>query len=100
LLEVLVKPHLLMWLADKGVTMMAKVKYDKITDKGLTITQKGKKQTIDADTIVTALPLKPNTELLKSLKNGVPEVYAIGDCKEPHLIIDAIAEGSHIARNI
>jgi 2,4-dienoyl-CoA reductase (NADPH2) len=100
LLEVLVKPHLLMWLADKGVTMMAKVKYDKITDKGLTIATKGKKQTIEADTIVTALPLKPNTELLKSLKDGVSEVYAIGDCKEPHLIIDAIAEGSHIARNI
>jgi 2,4-dienoyl-CoA reductase (NADPH2) len=100
LLDVLVKPHLLMWLADKGVSMMAKVKYDKITDKGLTITQKEKKQTLEADTIVTALPLKPNTELLKSLKDGVPEVYAIGDCKEPHLIIDAIVDGSHIARTI
>ena len=100
LLDVLVKPHLLMWLADKGVTMMAKVKYDKITSKGLTISQKGKKQTIEADTIVTALPLKPNTELLKSLKDGVPEVHAIGDCKEPHLIIDAIADGSRIARTI
>jgi 2,4-dienoyl-CoA reductase (NADPH2) len=100
LLDVLVKPHLLMWLADKGVTMMTKIKYDKITDRGLTIAIKGKKQTIEADTIVTALPLKPNTELLKSLKDGVPEVYAIGDCKEPHLIIDAIADGSHIARTI
>jgi 2,4-dienoyl-CoA reductase (NADPH2) len=98
LLETLVKPHLLMWLADKGVTMMAKVKYVKITDKGLAITEKGKKQTIEADTIVTAMPLESNTDLLKELKGSVPEVYAIGDCKEPHLIIDAIAEGSRIAR--
>ena len=79
---------------------MAKVKYEKITDKGLTISQKGKKQTIESDTIVTALPLKPNTELVKSLEDGVPEVYAIGDCKEPHLMIDAIADGSRIARTI
>jgi 2,4-dienoyl-CoA reductase (NADPH2) len=98
LLEVLVKPHLLMWLADKGVTMVAKAKYVKITDKGLTITRKGKRQTIEADTIVTAMPLRPNTELLKGLKGSVPEVYVIGDCAEPHLIIDAIADGSRIAR--
>jgi thioredoxin reductase len=61
---------------------------------------KGKRQTIEADTIVTALPLQPNTELLESLKDGVPEVFPIGDSREPHLIIDAIAEGSRIARAI
>ena len=81
--------------------MMLAVKYEEITDKGLTITTKGgKKQTIEADTIVTAMPLLPNTELLKSLDGIVPEVYAIGDCREPHLIVDAIAEGSRIARAI
>jgi 2,4-dienoyl-CoA reductase (NADPH2) len=101
LLETFVKPHLLNWLDEKGVTMMAGVKYEEITDKGLTITTKeGKKQTIEADTIVTALPLQPNTELLKSLKGSVPEVYAIGDCKEPNLTVDAIADGSRIARAI
>jgi 2,4-dienoyl-CoA reductase (NADPH2) len=101
LLEILVKPFLLHWLADKGVTMLTEVKYEEITDKGLTITTtEGKRQTIEADTIVTALPLLPNTELLKSLDGIVPEVYAIGDCKEPHLIIDAIADGSRVARAI
>ena len=59
-----------------------------------------KKQTIEADTIVTALPLRPNTELLKSLEGRVGEIYAIGDCREPHLIIDAIDDGSRIARGI
>ena len=99
LLEIFVKPHLLIWLDEKGVTMMPGVKYEEITDKGLTITTKdGKRQTIEADTIVTALPLLPNTELLRSLEGSVPEVYAIGDCKEPHLIVNAIAEGSRVAR--
>jgi 2,4-dienoyl-CoA reductase (NADPH2) len=101
LLEIFVKPHLLNWLEEKGVPMIAGVKYEEITDKGLTITTKeGKRQTIEADTIVTALPLLPNTELLKSLDGIVPEVYAIGDCKEPHLIVDAIADGARIARAI
>jgi 2,4-dienoyl-CoA reductase (NADPH2) len=101
LLEVFVKPHLLIWLDEKGVAMIPGVKYNEVTDKGLTVTTKdGKKQTFKADTILTAMPLQPNTELLKSLKGAVPEVYAIGDCREPHLIVDAIAEGSRIARAI
>jgi 2,4-dienoyl-CoA reductase (NADPH2) len=99
LLETYIKPHLLNWLDEKGVVMLPGVKYEEITDKGLTITTKeGKKQTIEADTIVTALPLLPNTELLEELDGIVPEVYAIGDCKDPHLIVDAIADGSRIAR--
>ena len=101
LLEIFIKPHLLTWLAEKGVTMMPGVKYEKITDKGLTIiTKEGKRQTIEADTIVTALPLLPNTELLKSLKGKVREIYPIGDCKEPHLIVNAITDGSRVARAI
>jgi 2,4-dienoyl-CoA reductase (NADPH2) len=101
LLETFVKPFLLDWLAEKGVTMMTEVKYDKITDKGLVIiTKAGKRQTIEANTIVTAMPLLPNTELMKSLKGSVPEFHVIGDCKEPHLIVDAIADGSRVARTI
>ncbi len=101
LLESFIKPFLLMWLEEKGMPMMTEVKYEEITDVGLTITTKeGKRQTIEANTIVTALPLLPNTELLKSLGGIVPEVYTIGDCEEPRLIADAIADGSRIARTI
>jgi 2,4-dienoyl-CoA reductase (NADPH2) len=101
LLEIFVKPFLLNWLAEKEVTMMTEVNYEEITDKGLVITtKKGRRQTIEADTIVTAMPLLPNTELLKSLKGRVREIYSIGDCNEPHLIVNAIADGSRIARVI
>jgi 2,4-dienoyl-CoA reductase (NADPH2) len=101
LLETFIKPHLLNWLDGKGIAMMAGVNYKEITDKGLVITTKdGGKRTIEADTIVTALPLLPNAKLLKSLEGSAPEVYAIGDGKEPHLIVDAIADGARIARVI
>jgi len=52
----------------------------------------------EADPIVTALPLLPNTGLLKSLEGSAPEVYAIGDCGDPQLIVDAIADGARIGR--
>jgi 2,4-dienoyl-CoA reductase (NADPH2) len=101
LLDILIKPHLLNWLYEKGVTILSGVKYEEITDKGLSLTTKeGKKETIKADTIITALPMLPNTELLEELNGLVPEVYTIGDCKDPLLVVDAIADGSRIAREI
>ncbi len=93
--------RLFRWLDKKGVNMMTEVKYKEITDKGLTITTKdGKRQTLEADSIIPVVPLMPNTELAKSLEGRVPEVYPIGDCKESRLILDAIGEGFRIARDI
>lgn len=89
------------WFNTKGVTMLAQVKYEKITDEGLIVTTKeGKKQTIQADSILTAMPLLPNADLLKSLEGKVQEVYQIGDCKVPGFMHDAISDGSRIARMI
>jgi pyruvate/2-oxoglutarate dehydrogenase complex dihydrolipoamide dehydrogenase (E3) component len=89
------------WFAKKGVTIITGAKSMKITDKGVVITtKKGERQTIEADTIVPTAPLAPNKALFKGLKGKVPKVYAIGDCKEPRLIVDAIADGWHIGNKI
>jgi pyruvate/2-oxoglutarate dehydrogenase complex dihydrolipoamide dehydrogenase (E3) component len=78
--------------------MMSGVKYEEITNEGLIITTKeGNKLTLQADTILPAVPLMPNTDLLNSLKGKVSEIYLIGDCREPRLIPDAIADGWKIA---
>jgi 2,4-dienoyl-CoA reductase (NADPH2) len=95
------KNRLFLWFRKKGVTSMSGVKLGEITDKGLTITTKeGERLTIEADSILPAMPLAPNTELLKSLEGKVPEIYPIGDCKEPGLIPDAIAAGWQVANKI
>lgn len=89
------------WLGEKGATMITGATCNKITDKGLIITTKeGKKQTIEADTVVPALPFKPNTKLLDTLKGKVAETYLIGDSNDPRLIIDAIAEGWRVGKAI
>jgi len=101
LLEIMIRPLVLNYLTEKGTTMLTGVKYKEITDKGIVITTKdGKQQTIPADTIVTALPMLPNAELEKSLAGVVPEVYSIGDCHDPQLIVNAVAAGSRIGRMI
>ncbi len=95
------KNRLFAWFRKKGVTLMSGVKLEEITDKGLTITTKeGKRQTIEVDSILPAMPLAPNTEPLKSLEGKVPEIYSIGDCKEPGLIPDATAAGWQVANKI
>jgi 2,4-dienoyl-CoA reductase (NADPH2) len=96
-----VKPYLLAWLRKKGTTMITGAKYEGITDKGLTIvTKEGNRQSIDADTFIPALPLKQNTGLLEGLRGKVKDIHSIGDCQNPGLIIDAIAEGWRVANAI
>jgi len=91
--------RMLPWLTAKGVTIMTEVKYEQITEKGLTITTKeGKKQTIEADTVMVAMPQQPNTQLFKSLEKKVPEAYLVGpsDGNKSWVIVDAIAEARRV----
>jgi 2,4-dienoyl-CoA reductase (NADPH2) len=97
-----IQAYLFDWFRRKGVTLIGGVKeYVEINDKGLTIINKdGEKQTIPADTVIPALPLLPDLALFEGLKEKVPEVYAVGDCREPLLIADAISQGMETARLI
>jgi thioredoxin reductase len=44
--------------------------------------------------------LQAEDELVEQVGEGVPEVYAIGDCREPRKVINAIWEGFRAARLI
>ena len=95
------RKQLLGWLEQKGVTMMTGVKYETIDGNGVSIiTQDGKGQLIAADTIIPAVPLRLDVSLFKELQDAVPEIYQVGDCKEPRLSADAIADGWEIACKI
>ncbi|MDB9822222.1 NAD(P)/FAD-dependent oxidoreductase [Deltaproteobacteria bacterium] len=101
LVDMVLKPSLLRWLNEKGVNIITDAKYEEITGKGLIVTTRdGKRQTIEADTIVTALPLKPDTNLIKGFEGSAKEIYSIGDCNDPNMIIDAVADGMRTALSI
>jgi len=93
--------HLMIWFRNKGVEFMTGVKHVEITADGVTITARdGTKSTIEADTVVPAVPLSEEMALFNNLKGKIPEIYAIGDCKKPLLIVDAIDGASRVARAI
>ena len=92
---------LMEWFVRKGVEIITGVRDMEITNEGLLITTKeGKKQMLNADTIVPTSPLKPDDTLVRQLTGKVKELYAVGDCKEPGMIVDCIREGYHTAKGI
>lgn len=101
LIEVFLKPYLLWWLEDHDTEFITEAQYKAVTKQGLVITTKdGTERTLAADTIITALPLKPNTELQEQMAGKAKEVYTIGDAQKPALIFEAVADGARIAREI
>jgi 2,4-dienoyl-CoA reductase (NADPH2) len=95
LVDTLIKPHLLWRLSSKGTNMINGARCEGVIDEGLNIVGKdGNRQTLEADTIITARSLRPDTKILKGLEGTGPEVHSIGDCAGPALIVDAIEAGS------
>jgi 2,4-dienoyl-CoA reductase (NADPH2) len=96
-----IQQYLFSWFKRKNVNLISGVKDIEITPNGVTIiTADGDRKQLIADTVVTALPLAPNMALYEALKGKAPEVYAVGDCKDPLLITDAVSAGMEAARNI
>ena len=91
--------RLFKWFNKKGVITIAGATFEAVSDEGLIITTKeGERKTLRADSIITALPLRPESDLAESLRKKVREVYQIGDCREPGYMFDAIADGYRIGR--
>ena len=101
MIDVFLKPYLLWWLEDHGTEFITEAQYKAVTKQGLVITtREGAERTLPADTIITALPLKPNTDLQEQMASKAREVYTIGDAQKPALIFEAVAAGARIAREI
>ncbi len=93
--------HLLKLLTEANVEILTDTRVLEITDGGIAIADKyGKRSIREADTVVLAVGLKPDRKLLETLKDKLPEVYAIGDCVEPRKVINAIWGGFRTARLI
>jgi len=88
-------------LNNANATLLTYTDVLEITDKGVLIaSERGSRSTLEADTIILAVHLKSNSKLIEALRDKLPEVYAIGDCVEPRLVMDAIREGFRTARLI
>jgi pyruvate/2-oxoglutarate dehydrogenase complex dihydrolipoamide dehydrogenase (E3) component len=88
-------------LRDRGVTLLTRTKGEEISDQGLVVVDRhGQRQTLGADTVVLACGSIPDAGLLEKVKGVVPEVHVIGDCFKPRTLLEAVDEGSRVARLI
>ncbi len=88
-------------LKENKVTLKTNAKVVSIDNTGLSVECDEKIEHIDADTIVTAFGMRPNTELLEKIKeNYHTKTRAIGDCNKLGKIGDAIREGFYAASSL
>jgi 2,4-dienoyl-CoA reductase-like NADH-dependent reductase (Old Yellow Enzyme family)/thioredoxin reductase len=88
-------------LSKLGVRALTDTRVEEITDNSVrVIDPEGKKQKIEADTVVLSAGYTPDSTLYEALQGKVKELYAIGDCVKTRKIRDAVHEAAFVARQI
>lgn len=85
-------------LALNKVKVLTDVSIQEITDDGIIINDGS--ENIVAETVVIAVGLKPDDGLYQILQEQSPNVYNIGDCREPRNIMGAIWDSFEVGRSI
>ena len=84
----------------QGIEVITSAKITKFDANTVEFEHQGEKKKLEGiDTFILATGVKPNRDLLKSVKKLKPpfKTYRIGDCKKPRTILEAIHEGFKIA---
>jgi NADPH-dependent 2,4-dienoyl-CoA reductase/sulfur reductase-like enzyme len=81
-----------------GINLLLSSKAVEITDDGVVIEDKVGTKTVNADTVVYALGMKPNNELYNELSGKIPNLHQIGDCVKPAHLLEAVHSGYNINR--
>lgn len=87
-------------LIEKGVHLYPHCPVAEILDDGVYIIFERDLVFLKADTVVLAVGVKSENQLVEVLKDAVPELYTVGDCVEPRDIMEAINEAAEVARKI
>ncbi|MEA1958208.1 MAG: FAD-dependent oxidoreductase [Chloroflexota bacterium] len=88
-------------LREKGVKWITSATVSELLEDGAIITRDGAEETIQGiDHIIIACGTSSVDTLSQNIEGVVPEVYVIGDAKQPRLALEAIAEGAEVGRKI
>ena len=76
-------------------------KLEKIEEGGVLLSDRNwNRREVPADSVILALGMASNQDLIQPLKENFRDVYVIGDCLEPRKIYQAIHEGAFAGRAI
>jgi len=84
-------------LAKAGATVIEKARVVSIGDGRVCYTRQEKEETVQADSVVTALGAAPEDGLYTGLKEQVHDLHKIGDARAPRQIMEAVREGFYAA---
>ena len=88
-------------LAQNHVQLMTNTKVVVIDETGLTVEESGVEKHLEADTIISAFGMRPNTKLADQLKEKYPmKTRVIGDCYKLGKIGEAVREGFFAASSL
>ncbi len=88
-------------LAQNHVQLMTNTKVVVIDETGLTVEESGVEKHLEADTIISAFWMRPNTKLADQLKEKYPmKSRVIGDCYKLGKIGEAVREGFFAASSL
>ena len=100
-LEARSRVALLQLLQEKKVEIRLNVRLEEIGPGKVRVADRNWRESeIPVDSVILALGLRSNQELLEPLKKNFAEVHVIGDCLEPRKIYQAIHEGAFVGRAI
>jgi len=92
---------LLQLLKEGGVSTLLDHRLESIEEGSAALSDgSGKPKKVAVDSVILALGLKANQEMLVPLKKNFPEIQVIGDCLEPRKIYQAIHEGAFAGRAV
>lgn len=82
------------------VEILTNTKLVEIKDNEVIVETMGERKSISVDTIALAVGYKSNKKLYEIISRDYPDVYLIGDSREPQNIMYAIWDAYEIARDI
>ena len=86
-------------LKHAGVKIMVSTKAVELRNGMLVLDKEGEKIEVRADSVILAVGSRSDNQLSAQIKDGV-DLHVIGDCSKPRNILESIAEGARIAREI
>jgi len=96
-LHILGKERFIRAFQKLGVQILTGVKVSEIIPQGLMLKDRtSKSHLVEVDTVVFTGGYHRDAETLQRIEEIGPEVFAIGDCRKPQSILEAIAEGNSV----
>jgi len=95
--------HVMPRLLNKGVLVSPETFIVMVVDKTVTVLNihtMALREITDVDTIVLVTGKTPNDDLYNELEGKVPELYKIGEARNPHNMGDANRDGHFVGRLI